>query len=393
MAPRRSTSVLAWGLFALWAAIALTAFWAAAGLSGDDSPFGLMTVGYALVGAMVASRHPGNAVGWLMLGIAVTVALQLACEAALVLHTAGYEIAAWAAAWLLNIMFYLALVFVPLVFPDGRLLSPGWRVVWWFDVVTLVAGVVVVAITPGDLSVNMPANNPIVLHGPMRTVIEALKPWVLVVAVVAVALSTVSMALRFRRSTGAERQQLKWFAAATLLVVGGLILTFAAELGTRRAETISQIGWTILTTGAVLAIPLATGVAILRYRLYDIDVVINRTLVYGALTAALVATYVVSILLLRAVLTPVTGKSDLAVAGSTLAVAAVFRPARSRIQEIVDRRFYRRRYDAVHTLQEFSTRLRHELDLDAVGADLCTTADETLEPSHVSLWLRHDTRA
>jgi hypothetical protein len=237
--------------------------------------------------------------------------------------------------------------------------------------------------------VNVPANNPIELHGVARTVVEALNPWVLVVAVIAVALSTLSLILRFQQSKGAERQQLKWFAAATLLVVGGLLLTFVGEFGTRWADAISEFGWTILTFGTVLAIPIATGVAIMRYRLYDIDLVINRTLVYGLLTVALAATYVISTLLLRVLLSPLTGSSDLAVAVSTLAVAAVFRPARAWIQAVVDRRFYRRRYDAVLTLEEFSSRLRHELDLETVGSDLCTTADHTMQPAHVTLWLRH----
>jgi hypothetical protein len=220
-------------------------------------------------------------------------------------------------------------------------------------------------------------------------VVETVDRWVLTASVLSVLFSALSLVLRFRRSDGVERQQLKWFAFAVLVALGGLLLSSVTEaLRPRLPSAFDSLGWTIFILSCVFGIPLATGIAILRYRLYDIDVVINRTLVYGSLTAVLAGTYVVSILLMRIVVRPFTGESDLAVAVSTLAMAAVFRPARARIQEVVDRRFYRHRYDAVHTLDQFSTRLRHELDLDAVGTDLLTTAARTMQPAHVSLWLR-----
>jgi hypothetical protein len=227
------------------------------------------------------------------------------------------------------------------------------------------------------------------VHGAALTVVRAIDRVSLFPLLLGMLLGVVSMVIRFRRSAGVERQQLKWFAFAALIAIGGFSTAgLGGVLPPALGDPVGNVGWTVFLLSCTVGIPLATGFAILRYRLYDIDVVINRTLVYGALTATLATTYVLSIVLLTALFNPLTGRSDLAVAVSTLAVAALFRPARARIQGLVDRRFYRRRYDAVHTLEEFTTRLRHELDLDAVGSDLCSTADQTMQPAHVSLWLR-----
>jgi hypothetical protein len=189
-----------------------------------------------------------------------------------------------------------------------------------------------------------------------------------------------SVVIRFRRSTGIERQQLKWVAMAAAL----LPIAFS---GFGAGSNDDALGFAILLTGLLL-VAVAVAVAMLRYRLYDIDVVINRTLVYGALSGALAVTYLASVLMLQFVLRPWTETSELAVAGSTLAVAALFRPARTRIQAAVDRRFYRSRYDAARTLDAFTSGLRDQVDLDTVGSDLLEVARRTVHPTHASLWLR-----
>ena len=197
----------------------------------------------------------------------------------------------------------------------------------------------------------------------------------------AAVLSMASLVLRFRRSVGIERQQIKWMAtAATLVVFAWLATAFLDGVFGVNASYVLQV--------TLVAIPAAAAIAVLRYRLYDLDLVVNRTLVYGALTATLAGTYLGSVLLLQLALDSVTSGSSLAVAVSTLAVAALFRPARNRIQRLVDRRFYRRKYDAAQTLEAFGHRLREEVELDALGRELRDVVSRTVQPAHVSLWLR-----
>lgn len=387
-AGQRGVRVLAglfWGLWATLAVVAVVPAWP----GSPDSWFGVAMAGFATVGALVASHQPRNSVGWLLLAFALVVASMAAADAYTSSSSqAGHLAVAWFSQWMWYAWLSVILVFLPLVFPEGRLLSRRWRPVVWLGFAALAASIVGAAFRPGRLDDLQSEQNPLAASGTAGRFFTGLETLGNALLLVAAVLTAASLVLRLRRSHGVERQQVKWFAFAGLLTVaGGMMAATAVLLPFGWLEPVGGVGWTVMVLAAVLAVPVATGTAIFRHRLYDIDLVINRTLVYGALTAALAATYIGAVLVLSLV-SPLTGGSDLAVALSTLAVAAVFRPARRRIQATVDRRFSRRRYDAARTLDGFATRLRHELDLDAVAVELRATAGAAVHPAHLSLWLR-----
>jgi hypothetical protein len=276
------------------------------------------------------------------------------------------------------------LTWLLLLFPDGRLLSDRWRPVSWLAAFALGALVLGYAFSPGPLEDYSTVLNPFGIGGAVGEVLKALRSAALPMLVVTAILSTASLVVRFRRSGDEERQQLKWVAVAGGVAIAGWM--FGAGLA-------SVISWGGLVVSlSITAFPVAVGIAVLKYRLYDIDVVINRTLVYGSLTATLAIFYVGSVLLLELVLEPITRQSDLAIAASTLGAAALVRPLRWRIQETVDRRFYRHKYDVQRTLEAFSTTLRRQIDIDALQSALTGVVGQTMNPAHVSLWLRDQDR-
>ena len=290
----------------------------------------------------------------------------------------------WSLFWVAGITWTLMFLSL-LLFPTGRLPTPRWRPVAWVIVGGIFVLSVLTAFESGRLQ-DIPVSNPTGIEqaSGILAVIRGILFPILVGGIFAVAASVI---VRFRRARGEERQQLKWFAYSVSFLVGslGLGLLNTEMLHNRAIEYAAGISGIV----AVVAVPTAIGVAILRYRLYEIDIIINRTLVYGALTATLVGVYFGGIVVLQRVFVALTGEqSTLAVVASTLAIAALFNPLRRRIQGLVDRRFYRRKYDARKILEAFSVRLRDETDLEALNEDLVEVVRETMQPAHVSLWLR-----
>ena len=399
---RRTASWLAWSLWALSLALtALALLLLALNLSEPNTHIfdwwfnNTLIVVDVTVGAIVASRRPENPVGWL-LGLASLVisishfSAQYAIYALLAQPNSlpAGEVLAWIVSWLLPIMIGLQ-VFYLLLFPTGRLPSRRWRWLAWLTVAFVLVGVILSAFSSGAYLGSLgPIRNPLGIEG-FTNVYKAFLYTVSPLLFVAVALS---LFMRLRQAVGVERQQLKWFAYAAAIFAMGIVLInvpFAID-----TPSWFEWGGEAIFTAAGTAIPISIGIAILRYRLYDIDVVINRTLVYGSLTVLLALIYFGGVATTQAlfrVLTDQEEQPQLAIVVSTLLIAALFNPLRRRIQEFIDRRFYRRKYDARKTLETFSARLRDETNLEALNAELVGVVRETMQPTHVSLWLRPDT--
>ena len=383
---------LAWLLCALsWSAIVaglVLGIMSGPGVRPEEGPAFLeLLVGaasvaaFAAIGALVASRFPLNPVAWMLSaagigGALATLAAEYATYALLAEPGSlpGGELMTSLQEWAwLPTMFVGSLVL--LLFPGGRLPSSRWRPVVWLVVVGMIGVWLHELFAPGPLA-GFPRDNPFGLGGSAGQIAQALTVSYSLVTV-ACLLSVASLVIRLRRAGGDERQQLKWLASGGVAMLLGVLATSVPGVPALLP---------IFLGLAMMAV--AIGVGILKYRLYDIDLVINRALVYGALSAALAGTYLGSVLLLQLVLSGVTANNGLAIAGSTLAVAALFQPARRRIQAAVDRRFFRSKYDAARTLERFGTHLRIEVDLDALGDELRAVVSETMQPAHVTLWLR-----
>jgi hypothetical protein len=295
-----------------------------------------------------------------------------------------------AAAWMMGWFWVPAsglIVFLFLLFPDGRLPSRRWRWFAWFSLLLILVGVISQALAPRSVFFLRGIYNPLGVEG-LPNVGELVQTLVFTLIFV----SAASLSVRRLRARGVERQQLTWFTYSSTLAISGVILTYTIS-EVIDALWLKWVGYVVLVVG-IIGIPISMGIAILRYRLYEIDTLINRTLVYGSLTATLIAVYFGAIVLLQRLFVALTGqKSTLAVVASTLVIATLFNPLRRRIQTFIDRRFYRRKYDATKTLEAFSTKLRDETDLDTLRDDLVGVVRETIQPSHVSLWLRPDPNA
>jgi hypothetical protein len=386
----RLTTWMAWSLFALSAAFDLGGgallilgpddLWARTWL-WPEILTGLGMLVYALVGALVAARQPRNPIGWILcaMGLAMEGFLFMGAYVryapplvyALLVALGEYGPPLLNDLWLIT--YGLAPLLV-LLFPDGQPLSPRWQPIVWLSA----------AFAPLKILLD--------LFRPSPFLAELLEwPIVPLMWLTLMVCAVVSMALRFRRASRGTRAQLKWFAYAVVAFTVVEALLHAIQFSPRINPEIlppAALFEGIPNAVGLAAIPVAMGIAILRHHLYDIDLLINRTLVYGMLTVGLGLLYWGSVIVLQQVLRPLTQGSELAIIGSTLAIAALFQPARSRIQAAVDRRFYRRKYDATQTLAAFSATLRSEVDLDSLARELLTVVRQTLQPDRASLWLR-----
>ncbi|MDQ3604161.1 MAG: hypothetical protein M3385_09935 [Actinomycetota bacterium] len=402
---RRTATWLAWSLVALSVAlllggIALSLVTRSAvpdlqvgGEVGDSSVVAdlIMLLTFSVVGAIIASRHPRNTIGWLFCSVGVTIGLNsFVGDYAEFWLASGFgmsslgETAAWFSSWLWTLLVYVPTSFLLLLFPDGRLPSPRWRPVAWGIALGTAGGVVGYALRAGPLEDFPQIANPYGVDSPVVGMVGVAGALVAGGSMVA---SAVSLIVRMRRAGSEQRQQIKWLAYGGAVVVGtifvgGLVILWSVPVSI------------VIMSVALLGLPVFTGIAIVRHHLYDIDLLINRTLVYGSLTLMLALVYFGGVTATQVLLQTLTGQQklpQLAVVVSTLVIAALFNPLRRRIQSFIDRRFYRKKYDVAKTLDIFSARLREETDLLTLNDELISVVRETMQPEHVSLWLRPDT--
>jgi hypothetical protein len=391
-----STRAASWLTWPAWAStlLAMTLAFVLASLNQPTSSalvtavLSVVIVAFSTVGALVASRRPENPIGWLFCCGALLWGLgELTLEYGVyALVTAPGSLpagvwAAWFGAWARGMGGFFMVLFLLLLFPTGRLPSRRWRVV-----ALAVAGYAALFTLASWLSPALQDFRLSSVRNPLGLDIEVMN---LLAGVVYLSLPLILLAsgaaviVRFRKSRGDERQQIKWFAYAVAVMV--VLFTLGQSLGLTQVVLVAPLVFALPLTG----LPVAAGIAILKYRLYEIDILINRTLVYGSLTVMLIALYFGGVVLLQSVFVALTGEqSTLAVVASTLLIAALFNPLRRRIQAFIDRRFYRRKYDARKTLEEFSVKLRDETDLEALNVELVRVVRETMQPERVSLWLR-----
>jgi hypothetical protein len=335
---------------------------------------------YAGVGALLATRLPGNPIGWLLLAMGEAVAVTLAAVAYVALDLPGAAWAHWLTWWVCSIALVLV-AYVLLLFPDGRLPGRRWRPALWLTHVSLVTMVLSGVFAP------FPAEAPFPNPVPVTPVGEAANSavwWVLMAA--AIVSAAASFVARYRRTTGVERVQLEWFAFAASLVAVGYVVDTLLWGATQRFDVQLAGAGALILVLCFTAVPVACGIAILRYRLYDIDLVVSRTVSYLLLTGIVVGVYVGVVTAASAVLPD--GASQAVVAGATLAAAAAFEPARRHVQRVVDQRFNRQRYDAQRLIERYADGLRHTVDLDAAQRQLVAVVQGSVEPTTVALWVR-----
>lgn len=344
---------------------------------------------YATVGALIAARHGRNPVGWLCLLLALVlvtqdIAWQYASRGVLI-APGSLPAAVWMDwyATLCGACWFVLPTLILLHFPTGQIASRRWRWAAWWTLGNLVIAMGTTLVGP---RLNFSDTNPTTIPA-IATAADAVYSVLVWSQLAALLAAFVSLVLRWRRAGGIERQQLKWLAysGAVIVVAGVVALVPGSVWG---ASVFSVLLGAVAIGGLSIGVPTAIGIAILRYHLFDIDFLINRTLVYSVLTALLGLIYVGSVVALQRLLTPVAGQSNqLAVVGSTLAIATLFQPLRRQIQRVIDRRFYRRRYSARRTLESYGTKLRAQTDLHQLTDDLVHVVQDTLQPAHVSLWL------